>query len=264
MSVMKENRLAINILLLCICCGASALTAFSPTASSSLPAISLMLPPKYWMVERQRSKRAITANDMQAILDLHNKLRGQVYPPASNMEYMVWDTELERGAQEWAETCLWEHGPTGLLPQIGQNLGVHWGRSECALVFYTWYDEVKDYSFPYPQECNPHCPFKCSGPVCTHYTQLVWATSSRIGCAINVCYNMNVWGQIWAKAVYLVCNYSPKGNWWGYAPYKHGTPCSACPPSYGGLCRENLCYKGLLCDFKAVASNILWFSDYTA
>lgn len=40
--------------------------------------------------------------------------------------------------------------------------------------------------------------------------QLVWATSSRIGCAINVCYNMNVWGQIWTKAVYLVCNYSPK------------------------------------------------------
>lgn len=37
----------------------------------------------------------------------------------------------------------------------------------------------------------------------------MWATSSRIGCAINVCYNMNVWGMIWAKAVYLVCNYSP-------------------------------------------------------
>lgn len=35
-----------------------------------------------------------------------------------------------------------------------------------------WYDEVKDYSFPYPQECNPYCPFRCSGPVCTHYTQV--------------------------------------------------------------------------------------------
>ncbi|XP_035765351.1 cysteine-rich secretory protein LCCL domain-containing 1 isoform X2 [Neolamprologus brichardi] len=59
-----------------------------------------------------------------------------------------------------------------------------------------------------------------------------------------MCYNMNVWGQIWAKAVYLVCNYSPKGNWWGHAPYKHGTPCSSCPPSYGGGCKDNLCYKG--------------------
>uniref|UniRef100_A0A3Q3FGW6 Cysteine rich secretory protein LCCL domain containing 1 n=1 Tax=Labrus bergylta TaxID=56723 RepID=A0A3Q3FGW6_9LABR len=199
-----------------------------------------------WWEAKQRGKRAITDSDAQLILDLHNRLRGQVYLPASNMEYMVWDTELERTAEEWAETCLWEHGPAGLLPQIGQNLGAHWGRYQPPTFHVqAWYDEVKDYTFPYPQECNPHCPFRCSGPVCTHYTQvLVWATSSRIGCAINMCYNMNVWGQIWAKAVYLVCNYSPKGNWWGYSPYKHGTPCSACPPSYGGGCKDNLCYKG--------------------
>ncbi|KAL1006277.1 hypothetical protein UPYG_G00070160 [Umbra pygmaea] len=197
-----------------------------------------------WWQAKQRGKRAITDEDMNMILDLHNKLRGEVYPPASNMEHMVWDTELERTAEEWAETCLWEHGPASLLPQIGQNLGVHWGwpRPPTSHV-QAWYDEVKDYSFPYPQECNPYCPFRCSGPVCTHYTQLVWATSSRIGCAINRCYNMNVWGQIWAKAVYLVCNYSPKGNWWGHAPYKHGTSCSACPPSYGGGCKDNLCFK---------------------
>uniref|UniRef100_A0A087Y638 Cysteine rich secretory protein LCCL domain containing 1 n=1 Tax=Poecilia formosa TaxID=48698 RepID=A0A087Y638_POEFO len=197
-----------------------------------------------WWQAKQRGKRAITSSDAQLILDLHNKLRGQVYPPASNMEHMVWDTELERTAEEWAETCLWEHGPAGLLPQIGQNLGVHWGRYRPPTSHVqAWYDEVKDYSFPYPQECNPYCPFKCSGPVCTHYTQLVWATSSRIGCAINLCYNMNVWGQIWEKAVYLVCNYSPKGNWWGHSPYKHGTPCSSCPPSFGGGCKDNLCYK---------------------
>lgn len=197
-----------------------------------------------WWKAKQRGKRAITDSDAQLILDLHNKLRGQVYPPSSNMEYMVWDTELERTAEEWAETCLWEHGPAGLLPQIGQNLGAHWGRYRPPTSHVqAWYNEERDYSYPYPQECNPYCPLRCSGPVCTHYTQLVWATSSRVGCAINLCYNMNVWGQIWAKAVYLVCNYSPKGNWWGHAPYKHGTPCSACPPSYGGSCKDNLCYK---------------------
>lgn len=40
----------------------------------------------------------------------------------------VWDTELERSAEDWAHTCLWEHGPAHLLTQIGQNLGAHWGR----------------------------------------------------------------------------------------------------------------------------------------
>lgn len=42
-----------------------------------------------WWIAKQRGKRAITDSDMQSILDLHNKLRGQVYPQASNMEYMV-------------------------------------------------------------------------------------------------------------------------------------------------------------------------------
>uniref|UniRef100_A0A8C5SB63 Cysteine rich secretory protein LCCL domain containing 1 n=1 Tax=Laticauda laticaudata TaxID=8630 RepID=A0A8C5SB63_LATLA len=199
-----------------------------------------------WWIAKQRGKRAITDNDMQSILDIHNKLRGQVYPQASNMEYMVrtWDPELERSAQSWAETCLWEHGPASLLPSIGQNLGAHWGRYR-PLTFHvqSWYDEVRDFTYPYPQECNPYCPYRCSGPVCTHYTQVVWATSNRVGCAVNLCHNMNVWGQIWPKAIYLVCNYSPKGNWWGHAPYKHGRPCSECPPSFGGGCRENLCYK---------------------
>lgn len=35
-----------------------------------------------------------------------------------------------------------------------------------------------------------------------------------------------------------------RGNWIGEAPYQHGRPCSQCPPSYGGGCRNNLCHKG--------------------
>ncbi|POI32077.1 hypothetical protein CIB84_004171, partial [Bambusicola thoracicus] len=108
-----------------------------------------------------RSKRAILFSDRQEILMLHNKLRGQVYPSASNMEYMTWDDELERSAHAWAQQCIWDHGPSALIRSIGQNLAVHWGR----------------------------------------------------------------------------------GNWIGEAPYKNGRPCSECPPSYGGGCQNNLCYK---------------------
>lgn len=42
-----------------------------------------------WWRARSGGKRAISEGDMHLILDLHNKLRGQVHPPASNMEYMV-------------------------------------------------------------------------------------------------------------------------------------------------------------------------------
>uniref|UniRef100_A0AAY4E5V8 LCCL domain-containing protein n=1 Tax=Denticeps clupeoides TaxID=299321 RepID=A0AAY4E5V8_9TELE len=191
-----------------------------------------------------RSRRAISWSDREEILQLHNKLRGGVYPTASNMEYMVWDDELERSATHWAEQCLWEHGPHDLLSSIGQNLAVHWGRYRSpAYHVQAWYDEVKDYTYPYAHECNPWCPDRCSGPMCTHYTQLVWATTTRVGCALHTCPSMSVFGEVWVNAVYLVCNYSPKGNWIGEAPYQHGRPCSQCPPSYGGGCKENLCYK---------------------
>ncbi|XP_049574681.1 cysteine-rich secretory protein LCCL domain-containing 2 [Syngnathus scovelli] len=191
-----------------------------------------------------RSRRAIRWSDREEILQLHNKLRGSVYPSAADMEYMVWDDELERSATHWAENCQWDHGPQDLLMSIGQNLAVHWGRYRSpAFHVQAWYDEVKDYTYPYPQECNPWCPDRCSGPMCTHYTQVVWSTTSRVGCAVHVCPRMNVWGETWENAIYLVCNYSPKGNWIGEAPYKNGRPCSQCPPSYGGGCRNNLCYK---------------------
>uniref|UniRef100_A0A7N6AZ30 LCCL domain-containing protein n=1 Tax=Anabas testudineus TaxID=64144 RepID=A0A7N6AZ30_ANATE len=194
---------------------------------------------------RKLSRRAILWSDREEILQLHNKLRGSVYPTASDMEYMVWDDELERSATHWAEQCQWDHGPKDLLMSIGQNLAVHMGRYRSpAYHVQAWYDEVKDYTYPYPDECNPWCPEHCTGPMCTHYTQLVWATTNRVGCAVHVCPTMDVWGEIWQNAVYLVCNYSPKGNWIGMAPYQHGRPCSQCPPSYGGGCRNNLCYKG--------------------
>ncbi|KAI3377900.1 hypothetical protein L3Q82_009029, partial [Scortum barcoo] len=229
-----------------------------------------------------RTRRSIRWFDREEIIQLHNKLRGSVYPTASNMEYMlragedrsaveswvkggqreqglgkggswddvahqwvkVWDDELERSAAQWSEECQWDHGPHDLLMSIGQNLAVHWGRYRSpAFHVQAWYDEVKDYTYPYPHECNPWCPERCSGPMCTHYTQLVWATTSRVGCAVHMCPKMNVWGEVWENAVYLVCNYSPKGNWIGEAPYHSGRPCSQCPPSYGGGCKNNLCYK---------------------
>lgn len=51
----------------------------------------------------------------------------------------------------------------------------------------SWYDEVKDYTYPYPHECNPWCPERCSGPMCTHYTQVRWQTENRLVKGAPVC-----------------------------------------------------------------------------
>ncbi|KAG8014389.1 Peptidase inhibitor 15 [Nibea albiflora] len=124
-------------------------------------------------IHRVRRRRFISQSDMVAILDYHNQVRANVFPPAANMEYMVWDNDLASTAEAWAATCLWEHGPAYLLQFYGQNLSVRTGGWQSILqLVKPWYDEVNDYVFPYPRFCNPSCPLLCYGPMCTHYTQM--------------------------------------------------------------------------------------------
>ncbi|XDV46036.1 hypothetical protein PO909_014013 [Leuciscus waleckii] len=133
---------------------------------------------------------------MTALLDYHNRVRSQVFPPAANMEYMVWDERLAKSAESWASQCIWDHGPPHVLRSTGQNLSIISGRYRSIVdLVRSWYG--------------------CSGSVCTHYTQMVWANSNKIGCAVRRCSNINVFGSMWKQATLLVCNYSIKGNWVG-------------------------------------------------
>ncbi|KAB5546535.1 hypothetical protein PHYPO_G00073240 [Pangasianodon hypophthalmus] len=183
-------------------------------------------------VPHSRRKRYISSKDMMALLEYHNRVRSQVFPPAANMEYMVWDERLAKSAESWASQCIWDHGPPHVMRYTGQNLSITTGRYRSVIeLVKSWHDEK--YSFSYPN--------RCTGSVCTHYTQMVWASTSRIGCAINRCSNMYVFGATWKQATLLVCNYSIKGNWVGEAPYKTGKPCSACPSIYRGSCNKNQC-----------------------
>ncbi|XP_059508794.1 peptidase inhibitor R3HDML-like isoform X2 [Stegostoma tigrinum] len=160
---------------------------------------------------RSRRKRQISPRDRNVILDYHNRVRSQVFPPAANMEYMLWDDRLAKSAEAWAAYCRWDHGPPSLMRYVGQNMSIQSGRYQSILdLVKSWYEEGRYYSFPYPRECSPRCPSKCSGAVCSHYTQMVWATSNRIGCAVHTCSNMKVWGSLWPRATFLVCNYSIK------------------------------------------------------
>ncbi|NXR09624.1 CRSPL inhibitor, partial [Semnornis frantzii] len=205
-------------------------------------------------VPRGRQKRNLSPHDVGLVLDYHNRVRAQVSPPAANMEYMVWDEQLARAAEAWAARCLWDHGPPQLIKHVGQNLSIQSGRQRSVVdMVRSWHQEKQHYSFPHPHECSPRCPSKCSSSVCSHYTQMVWASSSRLGCALSTCTNIQVWGSMWRHATLLVCNYAIKGNWLGEAPYKVGRPCSACPPAYGGGCSNNMCFMGLR------SNQVSWF-----
>ncbi|XP_006839412.1 PREDICTED: peptidase inhibitor R3HDML [Chrysochloris asiatica] len=222
---------------------ASTLLMSNATLVLVRPEVTAMRPLTSLGVPRYHQKRYISALDISALLDYHNSIRASVYPPAANMEYMVWDEWLASSAEAWATQCIWAHGPSQLMKYVGQNLSIYYGRNSSVIdLVKIWADEKRYYSFQ--MDCNPHCSWLCSG-VCSHYTQMVWASSNRVGCAIHTCGSINVWGSTLHQAVYLVCNYAIKGNWIGEAPYKMGNPCSACPSKYQGMCKRNMCFSDL-------------------
>jgi hypothetical protein len=74
----------------------------------------------------------------------------------------------------------------------------------------SWAGERADYDY-----ASNSC---AAGEICGHYTQLVWRTSVRLGCAMQICNtgspfdNAPNW-ELW------VCQYSPPGNVNGRRPY---------------------------------------------
>ncbi|XP_021272748.1 peptidase inhibitor R3HDML isoform X1 [Numida meleagris] len=150
----------------------SSLVLPNATELLSPPSSTRMGPAPGAGMPRSRRRRYLSPRDMSAILDYHNQVRAQVSPPAANMEYMVWDERLARAAEAWAARCVWDHGPPQLMKYVGQNLSIHSGRYRSVVdMVRSWHHEQQHYSFPHPRECNPRCPSKCSGSVCSHYTQ---------------------------------------------------------------------------------------------
>ncbi|XP_035312867.1 peptidase inhibitor 16 isoform X1 [Cricetulus griseus] len=52
---------------------------------------------------------ALTEDEKQTMVELHNFYRAQVSPPASDMLQMRWDDDLAAFAKAYAEKCVWGH-----------------------------------------------------------------------------------------------------------------------------------------------------------
>ncbi|NXA45017.1 GLIP1 protein, partial [Nothocercus julius] len=165
----------------------------------------------------------------------HNDFRSKVNPSASNMLRMSWDSALAKTAKAWAKKCKFKHNiylkkPGKVHPTftpVGENI---W--TGTATIFSVdvalsdWFNEVGSYNF----HSN-----SCSGQ-CGHYTQVVWATSYKVGCAVHFCNTVEYFPGL-LKAAHFVCNYGPAGNY-QTKPYKAGQSCSGCSTD---KCANNLC-----------------------
>ncbi|XP_060063778.1 uncharacterized protein LOC132544223 [Ylistrum balloti] len=149
-------------------------------------------------------------------LDAHNKYRKMEGVPS-----MKYDKAIEQNAAKHASKCLWKHSSQTERQQtpgysyLGENLFLQWGSGSVASADYVvgqWYDEKKDYDRA-SLSCTP-------GKVCGHYTQVVWAKSTAVGCAVQTCATMVVNGRQYSNAIFVVCQYGPGGNIRGQSPFQ--------------------------------------------
>nr|XP_022318496.1 cysteine-rich secretory protein LCCL domain-containing 2-like [Crassostrea virginica] len=162
----------------------------------------------------------------------HNNLRA--LEGAADMKFLTVDRQLEMLSQNWADRCMFEHQMRG----YGENLAFISSTGPTPDPGYViresirqWYNERPLYRFG-RGSCGAAC----------HYTQMIWARTSRIGCAMSYCDSLfDGRGRVYRNAQYFVCFYSPQGNFIGQTPYTPGPACSRCPA--GNSCtREGLCY----------------------
>jgi len=109
---------------------------------------------------------------------------------------LTWSDNLASKAQGWADNCKFVHSG-GTLGPFGENLAAGTGSSyDIAAAVKSWTDEVSEYS--------------PSNPVASHFTQVVWKSSTQVGCAVQSC--SGIFAASFGLAKFFVCEYSPQGN----------------------------------------------------
>jgi len=141
---------------------------------------------------------------------------------------MDWDWQLAADAALHADRCIFAHASQigkGPPVQQGENLSLAMGKP---VDVDGWLNEEPNYSCPDNQ---------CMRDQCGHWTQILWHSTNRVGCAKKRCSSV-VDGQGkdigFSSADLLVCRYSPPGNYIGQNPCstdqcKQGAQTKECP-----------------------------------
>lgn len=159
----------------------------------------------------------------EEIVNLHNDLRRSVSPPAQDMLQMSWSDDIKDIMQTWVDKCKLTHGPPSTREikgyEMGENLFYSSTQLSWTAVIKAWHNEVQNYKYP---------KGSTNGEEVGHYTQVIWNSSYKVGCAMAVCPN-NIY--------FYGCQYYRAGNFWTWRPYTEGSWCGLCPDN----CVNKLC-----------------------
>jgi len=158
---------------------------------------------------------SVVPDDMLAA---HNSYRAAVGSPG-----LRWSDSLEAKAKNLANKlklkgCSMSHSSTGenlywasaKMSATSKDASGNWVWENTVQavddkkVTNSWADEKQWFDYN-KNKCNAP-----AGKACGHYTQVVWKSTTELGCGNAVCSDSS---QVW------VCNYAPAGNIVGEKPY---------------------------------------------
>jgi pathogenesis-related protein 1 len=169
-----------------------------------------ILAPALWLAP-SLAPAQVTQAERDAMVYAHNVVRGAATPyPVPPLAAVSWNVVLEGTAQAWANLCMYGHTGT---PGIGENIYAFASipdpvpRPHPYAPLVAWESERAYYAYATNTCSPPPIPGTCG-----HYTQVVWRSSTSIGCGLQYCEINSPFGPTFPHWWFWVCQYSPAGN----------------------------------------------------
>ncbi|BFZ15551.1 hypothetical protein BsWGS_18590 [Bradybaena similaris] len=176
------------------------------SSTKPLPVSPKQLP--VYAANRTNNITQLSPELINVILGNHNKPR--IMERYAALPNLTWSSVLAARAQLWTEACNFSHQPA-VVRVWGENmaaLGATQSKQiQLESMIKKWADEKRYNQGGTFEEC---CSFQSS--MCCHYTQLVWAKTTTVGCGYNVCANLTHGTGTLRNVAYLACYYYPPGN----------------------------------------------------
>jgi len=135
--------------------------------------------------------------DIDDYLAAHNSVRA-----GHGAVDLVWNDTLANAASGWAQTCQVKHSDGTLLDTpYGENIVAAAGHFPITKAMQQFVLDESDY--------DP------ANPTYNHFTQVVWKSTTQLGCAGATC--NDIFDRSLGPASYYVCLYNPAGNVVGQA-----------------------------------------------